>query len=1153
MKTEPEPSSDCLTPSPLDDLLNSSADMLITSESDEPTRSQPFYACNNSGLPCVKTEPETFDNPLTKSAEDCLSKSPADMLIKTEPLPRYYDNLGLMDVEKEPGTLTFPDTCSPLPDNETWSCNEATEPVVSTDNSSALQRFPVSCSGFNPPDNTSSTSSSVSREYSSSSPYSVTTSCTDESPVTTKEGKLASEPALKARAYRPNKSTFYIKMIAQALMSSKTKQLILSDILAYIDEHYSDHVNNAKTTWKRAVSQHLSLNACFVKGRCYNSGLSSFWAIHPACKEMFTNGDFQGSKARSLAMKMDMATREATGTTETEASLSNQPRIPYVMMIAQALLSSPTHELILSDIFAYIEEHYSDYVNNAKAWKTTISHHLSIDACFVKSRHYNSGPGFFWAIHPACKEMFTNGDFQGSKARSLAKKMDMATKEATGTTETEASLSNQPRIPYVKMIAQALLSSPTHELVLSDIFAYIEEHYSGNVNNAKAPWKRAVSNQLSLNVCFVKGRRYDIGFSSFWTIHPACKEMFTKGDFRSSKAKCLVKKMDIATKEATGTTETEASISNQPRIPYVKMIAQALLSSPTHELILSDIFAYIQEHYSDKVNNAKTPWKRAVSNHLSHSACFVKGGRYNSGLSSFWAIHPACKEMFTNGDFKGSKARSLVKKMDMATREATGTTETEASLSNQPRIPYVKMIAQALLSSPTHELIFSDIFAYIEEHYSDYVNNAKPTWKKDVSQHLSVNACFVKRRHYNSGPGFFWAIHPACKEMFTNGDFQGSKARSLAKKMDMATREATGITETEPSISYQPRIPYVKMIAQALLSSPTYELILSDIFAYIQEHYSDKVNNAKTPWKRAVSNHLSHSACFVKGGRYNSGLRSFWAIHPACKEMFTNGDFQGSKARSLVKKMNMATREATGTTETEASLSNQPRIPYVKMIAQALLTSPTHELILSDIFAYIQEHYSDNVNNSKAPWKRAVSNQLSLNVCFVKGRRYTIGFSSFWTIHPACKEMFTKGDFRSSKSKCLVKKMDMATMEATGTTETEASLSNQPRIPYVKMIAQALLTSPTHELILSDILTYIEEHYSDYVNNAKTSWNRDITRKLHYDACFVKGGRYNGGRRFFWAIHAACKDMFTNGDFRGSKARSLAKKMDMATMETPAS
>lgn len=80
----------------------------------------------------------------------------------------------------------------------------------------------------------------------------------------------------------------YIGLIAQAILSTPERKMILSDIYSYILEHYPYF--NERTGWRNSIRHNLSLNDCFVKGPRAANGKGHLWEIHPANIKDFTKG-----------------------------------------------------------------------------------------------------------------------------------------------------------------------------------------------------------------------------------------------------------------------------------------------------------------------------------------------------------------------------------------------------------------------------------------------------------------------------------------------------------------------------------------------------------------------------------------------------------------------------------------------------------------------------------------------------------------------------------------------------------------------------------------------------------------------------------------------------------------------------------------------
>lgn len=115
---------------------------------------------------------------------------------------------------------------------------------------------------------------------------------------------------------------------------------------------------------------------------------------------------------------------------------------------------------------------------------------------------------------------------------------------------------------YIEMIATAILSSPERRLVLGEIYDHIAARLPtyfrstatttmkahGGGGQRESNWKNSVRHNLSLNACFVKSRPSSAGVrggsdsggrnrGSFWSVHPACVEEFSRGNFRRRLAR----------------------------------------------------------------------------------------------------------------------------------------------------------------------------------------------------------------------------------------------------------------------------------------------------------------------------------------------------------------------------------------------------------------------------------------------------------------------------------------------------------------------------------------------------------------------------------------------------------------------------------------
>ena len=103
----------------------------------------------------------------------------------------------------------------------------------------------------------------------------------------------------------------------------------------------------------------------------------------------------------------------------------------------------------------------------------------------------------------------------------------------------------------------------------------------------------------------------------------------------------------------------------------------------------------------------------------------------------------------------------------------------------------------------------------------------------------------------------------------------------------------------------------------------------------------------------------------------------------------------------------------------------------------------------------------------------------------------------------------------------------------------------KPTDNYIALIGKAILSAPGRRMILSDIINYILQEFP-YYRTAPATWKTAIRHNLSVNVCFVKNGKADSGRGYYWSIHRACLDTFLKGDFRRSNARRLVQLMEKA-------
>ena len=103
----------------------------------------------------------------------------------------------------------------------------------------------------------------------------------------------------------------------------------------------------------------------------------------------------------------------------------------------------------------------------------------------------------------------------------------------------------------------------------------------------------------------------------------------------------------------------------------------------------------------------------------------------------------------------------------------------------------------------------------------------------------------------------------------------------------------------------------------------------------------------------------------------------------------------------------------------------KPEISYIELVAKALMNAPSQGMLLCDIYQWIEDcfpYYKDN----KSSWRNSIRHNLSVNECFVKGKRARNGRGFYWSIHSSCIDAFKNGDFDRRKARRQVQECNRA-------------------------------------------------------------------------------------------------------------------------------
>lgn len=99
---------------------------------------------------------------------------------------------------------------------------------------------------------------------------------------------------------KPNHS--YISLIANAILASTEKRLVLSEIYSYVLGNFT-YFRDKGPGWRNSIRHNLSLNECFVKAGRSPNGKGHYWAINPANYDDFSKGDFRRRRAQRRARR----------------------------------------------------------------------------------------------------------------------------------------------------------------------------------------------------------------------------------------------------------------------------------------------------------------------------------------------------------------------------------------------------------------------------------------------------------------------------------------------------------------------------------------------------------------------------------------------------------------------------------------------------------------------------------------------------------------------------------------------------------------------------------------------------------------------------------------------------------------------------------
>ncbi|XP_023216049.1 forkhead box protein B1-like [Centruroides sculpturatus] len=149
-----------------------------------------------------------------------------------------------------------------------------------------------------------------------------------------------------------------------------------------------------------------------------------------------------------------------------------KPPYSYISLTFMAIQSSTEKMLTLNDIYKFIMDRFPYYRKNTQRWQNSLRHNLSFNDCFIKipRRPDRPGKGSYWALHPACGDMFENGSFLRRRKRfKLPKSIKDATAAALAELKHIETASQHAIQEQAKLRLTALAAAPSHLQPLADI------------------------------------------------------------------------------------------------------------------------------------------------------------------------------------------------------------------------------------------------------------------------------------------------------------------------------------------------------------------------------------------------------------------------------------------------------------------------------------------------------------------------------------------------------------------------------------------------------------------------------------------------------------------------------------------------------------
>ena len=219
------------------------------------------------------------------------------------------------------------------------------------------------------------------------------------------------------------------------------------------------------------------------------------------------------------------ASSEQTTNPSTAASLCQ-----FSSSFLQAVQTSPCNNSVLSQPPTYFNNGYD---SNFKNLTTAVS-----DSGYIDSWNH---PDYSYDNSTAYQSVQSSGYYSCLMSSMETSSQENQTQSQTELHKPTAETSNmlKPKESFIALVAKAMLSTADNSMVLNEVYQWILDNYP-YFQTAKCAWRSSVRHSLSVNECFVKGKRAKNGRGFVWSIHPMCIDSFKKGDFDRRTARRIV-------------------------------------------------------------------------------------------------------------------------------------------------------------------------------------------------------------------------------------------------------------------------------------------------------------------------------------------------------------------------------------------------------------------------------------------------------------------------------------------------------------------------------------------------------------------------------------------------------------------------------------